>query len=34
LNVDLDKWLKFIDKIQQGYNPVAYHNATHGADVA
>jgi len=23
-----------MDKIQTGYNPVAYHNKTHAADVA
>jgi len=34
LNLDLDLWMKFIDKIQAGYNPVAYHNKSHAADVA
>ena len=32
--IDLDKWLKFIERIQNGYNPVSYHNKTHAADVA
>lgn len=27
-------WLRFIDVIQTGYNPVPYHNKTHAADVS
>lgn len=34
LHIDLDTWLKFIDKINEGYNIVPYHNKTHAADVA
>ena len=32
--IDVERWLKFIEKIQDGYNPVSYHNKTHAADVA
>lgn len=33
LNINLDKFLTFINKIQAGYNIVPYHNKTHAADV-
>jgi len=34
MKIDQDMWLTFIEKISSGYQPVAYHNKTHAADVA
>jgi hypothetical protein len=33
LKINFDKFLKFIERIQSGYNNVKYHNKTHAADV-
>jgi hypothetical protein len=34
LKINPEVFIKFISKIQAGYNDVAYHNKTHAADVA
>jgi hypothetical protein len=33
LKIPFEKFLKFMDKIQSGYNDVKYHNQIHAADV-
>ncbi len=33
LNISVDVFLAFMNKIQSGYKAVSYHNKTHAADV-
>jgi hypothetical protein len=34
LKIKVETYLAFIQKIQSGYNDIAYHNRTHASDVA